>query len=217
MTVLPLTVAPQPYDAWPGYLARVASTLHCRTEDLGAHLGLRTTGRWPAHHGVTLDPNRTQHAARALGLRPSDVTAMHLQRWDGTALDIQDITGAGPRSWPIVPLSWTRLTRPRPCAPCQAVVGHEDLHQYLGSPTAPTTEHRPLTPREARSLLPCACTNCSRWQVRRALLANPSQPRSYSAAGWKPPYSSQPPKRARIGAPHPQRKKPNTGSEKRPR
>ncbi len=152
MTVLPLTVAPQPYEAWPGYLAGVASTLHCRTEDLGAQLGLRTTGRWPAHHGITLDPDRTQHAATALGLRPSDVTAMHLQRWDGTALNIQDITGAGRRSWPIVPLSWTHLTRPRPCTACQAV-GHEDLHQYLPwithcthhatSPTDPSGSSQP--------------------------------------------------------------------------
>lgn len=130
MTVLPIRVAPAPYEAWPGYLARVASTLHCRTEDLGAQLGLRTTGRWPAHHGITLDPARTLYAATALGLHPSEVTAMHLQRWDGIALDSQAITHARPRPWPLVPLSWTYLARPRPCATCH-LIGHEDLHHYL--------------------------------------------------------------------------------------
>lgn len=131
MTPLPIVTQPEPDESWRSYLARVATLYHCTSETLGAHLGLRDTGRWPAHHGITLDSDRTRHAADILGLDPAQVTAMHLQRWDGIAIDIAALTGAAPRRWKIVPLSWTYLTHPRPCPDCLPQDGFEHLSWYL--------------------------------------------------------------------------------------
>ena len=71
MTPLPIVTQPEPDESWRSYLARVATLYHCTSETLGAHLGLRDTGRWPAHHGITLDSDRTRHAADILGLDPA--------------------------------------------------------------------------------------------------------------------------------------------------
>lgn len=130
MTALPVTITPRVNEAWAGYLARVAARYRCRVEDLGRHLGLRNNNRWPAHHGITLDQNLTERVSEKLGLQPGQVTAMHLQRWDGTALAIGAIVGVRSRPWPIVPLSWTYLTHPRRCTSCRAE-DHIDLTWHL--------------------------------------------------------------------------------------
>ena len=142
MTPLPIVTQPEPDESWRSYLARVATAYHCTSETLGAHLGLRDAGRWPAHHGITLDSDRTRHAADILGLDPAQVTAMHLQRWDGIAIDIAALTGAAPRHWKIVPLSWTYLTHPRPCPDCLPQDGFEHLSWYL--PLGHRTRHATL-------------------------------------------------------------------------
>ena len=131
MTPLPLTFEPQPDEAWRSYLYRVAKSYRCTTDALGDHLGLKPTGRWPADHGITLDPALTEHVATQLGLTPAQITAMHPARWDGHALQISAITKQAPHAWPIVPISWTYLRQPRTCDECIAQYGYQRLTWHL--------------------------------------------------------------------------------------
>lgn len=93
---------------------------------LGNHLRLRSSGRWPADHGIALDPTLTQHVATQLGLDPT-VTAMRRARWDGHTLQISAITKQAPHAWPIVPISWTYLRQPRTCDECVSQYGYRRL------------------------------------------------------------------------------------------
>lgn len=128
---LPIPLEPQYDESWRSYLDRVATFYRCTTDALGNHLGLRPRGRWPADHGITLDPAPTEHVAALLGLTPTQVTAMHPARWDGHALQISAITKQAPHAWPIVPISWTYLRRPRACNECAAQPGYHRLTWHL--------------------------------------------------------------------------------------
>lgn len=128
---LPIPVQLSTDESWRSYLNRVAKVYCCTAETLGGHLGLRPNRRWPASHGITLDPALTEHVATQLALPPNQITEMHPARWDGRALQISAITKQTPHAWPIVPINWTYLRQPRTCEACVTQYGYQRMTWHL--------------------------------------------------------------------------------------
>lgn len=88
---LPVTVALEPGEALDGYLERVAAANHLPTSTLHGMIRSRAATRF-----LMLRPAADLVATlnQLLGLTPSQVTASTLECFDGTALDLRDLTAA---------------------------------------------------------------------------------------------------------------------------
>lgn len=91
MTPLPLRVAPQPDEAWHGYLTRTAAQYDANVSTLADRIGLRRFCRWPGYHGVLLDAQTASATAEELNLQAAQVKRMQLASLDQAAFDLSGL------------------------------------------------------------------------------------------------------------------------------
>lgn len=125
MSRLPLALDPEPDETWHSYLTRRAAQHSCTVTELADHIGLRIDGRWPAYHGVILDPGRTDAVAPVLGLTPAQVQDTHLASYDQRAFDLASLRGTPgiDTTRKTVQRSWVHLAGSSYCPACLAVDG----------------------------------------------------------------------------------------------
>lgn len=121
---LPLVLEPAEGESIHSWLTRWAANTECPPGVLATHLGLPRREGWTAGvrvicYGIVVSKAHCAKAATAAGLEPDAVEAMHLQRFDRTALDLTCLDWTDERTVPAAARSqWFIPYSSRACPAC---------------------------------------------------------------------------------------------------